>query len=52
VSGAERQRRADGLRRIVMERDPGHWIDDQLADIARRREQPVPAPVGSRHDGG
>ena len=29
----ERRRRADGLRQIVTARDPGDWIDDQLADI-------------------
>jgi trehalose 6-phosphate synthase len=33
----ERRRRADGLREIVTRRDPGDWIDDQLADIARKR---------------
>jgi trehalose 6-phosphate synthase len=30
---AERERRAEGLKRIVTTRDPGNWIDDQLADI-------------------
>src|SRR5207244_1044554 len=30
---AERERRALGLREIVTRRDPGDWIDDQLADI-------------------
>jgi trehalose 6-phosphate synthase len=29
----ERARRADGLQRIVTARDPGDWIDEQLADI-------------------
>jgi len=29
----ERRRRADGLVRIVTQRDPGDWIDEQLADI-------------------
>ena len=29
----ERARRADGLKEIVTSRDPGDWIDDQLADI-------------------
>jgi trehalose 6-phosphate synthase len=52
MSDAERQRRATGLKRIVMERDPGHWIDDQLADIARKREQPAADPVGSARDAG
>ena len=41
MSDAERERRANGLKRIVMERDPGDWIDDQLADIARRRDAAV-----------
>jgi trehalose 6-phosphate synthase len=30
---AERRRRAEGLARIVTSRDPGDWIDEQLADI-------------------
>ena len=29
----ERARRAEGLQRIVTARDPGDWIDEQLADI-------------------
>ncbi len=29
----ERRRRAQGLARIVTSRDPGDWIDEQLADI-------------------
>jgi trehalose 6-phosphate synthase len=29
----ERRRRAEGLVEIVTSRDPGDWIDDQLADI-------------------
>ncbi|HSZ15271.1 MAG TPA: trehalose-6-phosphate synthase [Solirubrobacteraceae bacterium] len=29
----ERQRRARGLAQIVTSRDPGDWIDEQLADI-------------------
>jgi len=29
----ERRRRAAGLARIVTSRDPGDWIDEQLADI-------------------
>ncbi|HYF25356.1 MAG TPA: trehalose-6-phosphate synthase [Baekduia sp.] len=33
MDARERRRRAEGLTRIVTERDPGHWIDDQLADI-------------------
>jgi trehalose 6-phosphate synthase len=32
----ERQRRLDGLRSVVTARDPGDWIDDQLADIQKK----------------
>jgi trehalose 6-phosphate synthase len=34
----ERRRRLEGLKSIVTARDPGDWVDDQLADI-RAREQ-------------
>jgi trehalose 6-phosphate synthase len=30
---AERARRARGLAEIVTSRDPGDWIDEQLADV-------------------
>jgi trehalose 6-phosphate synthase len=33
MSGDERARRANGLKQIVTSRDPGDWIDDQIADI-------------------
>ena len=33
MSPAERRRRAHGLEQIVTSRDPGDWIDEQLADI-------------------
>jgi len=46
----ERDRRLRGLKETVTARDPGDWIDDQLADIARRRDEPSPAPVGSAQD--
>jgi trehalose 6-phosphate synthase len=32
----ERERRAAGLRAAVTARDPGDWIDDQLADIRKK----------------
>jgi trehalose-6-phosphate synthase len=35
---SERSQRAEGLKKAVTERNPGDWINDQLADIARRRE--------------
>jgi trehalose 6-phosphate synthase len=33
MGAAERRRRAEGLVQIVVSRDPGDWIDEQLADI-------------------
>jgi trehalose 6-phosphate synthase len=33
----ERERRARGLAEIVTSRDPGDWIDEQLADIKAKR---------------
>jgi trehalose 6-phosphate synthase len=33
MSPEERERRSDGLKAAVTARDPGDWIDDQLADI-------------------
>lgn len=34
----ERRRRLKGLQEIVTRRDPGDWIDDQLADISKKNE--------------
>jgi trehalose 6-phosphate synthase len=39
----ERALRAGRLREIVRERDPGVWIDEQLADIRAKRTAPAPA---------
>jgi trehalose 6-phosphate synthase len=36
MAPAERERRIDGLKRIVTQRNPGDWIDDQLADIRKK----------------
>jgi trehalose 6-phosphate synthase len=33
MDAGERHRRAQGLVQIVISRDPGDWIDEQLADI-------------------
>jgi trehalose 6-phosphate synthase len=32
----ERRRRHDGLKSIITARNPGDWVDDQLADIRRK----------------
>ena len=37
MSAEERSWRAQGLKRIVTARDPGDWVDDQLADIEAKR---------------
>jgi trehalose 6-phosphate synthase len=37
MAPAERARRAHGLAKIVTSRDPGDWIDEQLADIRAKR---------------
>jgi trehalose 6-phosphate synthase len=36
MSREERERRVQGLKRIVTQRNPGDWIDDQLADIKKK----------------
>ncbi|MBJ7522314.1 MAG: trehalose-6-phosphate synthase [Solirubrobacteraceae bacterium] len=37
MDAEERARRADGLRAIITQRDPGDWIDWQLEDIRKKR---------------
>ncbi len=37
MTAEERSRRAKGLKEIVTRRHPGDWVDDQLADIERKR---------------
>ena len=39
----ERARRSEGLKAKVTERDPGDWIDDQLADIRKKAGAPAGA---------
>jgi trehalose 6-phosphate synthase len=39
---AERSRRARGLKDIVTARDPGDWIDEQLADIRKKERVQTP----------
>jgi trehalose 6-phosphate synthase len=38
MSAEERSWRAQGLKRIVTARNPGDWVDDQLADIEAKRK--------------
>jgi trehalose 6-phosphate synthase len=37
MDSVERRKRADRLREIVDSRDPGDWVDDQLADIKAKQ---------------
>ena len=37
MSAEERSWRAEGLKRIISERDPGDWVDEQLRDIEAKR---------------
>jgi trehalose 6-phosphate synthase len=39
MSPEERERRSLGLKAAVTARDPGDWIDEQLADIATKRAE-------------
>ena len=39
----ERSWRAEGLKRVVEARDPGDWVDDQLADIEAKLAGRAPA---------
>jgi trehalose 6-phosphate synthase len=34
----ERRRRSEGLRRMLTSRDPGDWVDEQIADIRRKAD--------------
>jgi trehalose 6-phosphate synthase len=45
MSAEERSWRAEGLKKIISARDPGDWVDDQLADIELKRTGGVPSPV-------
>jgi trehalose 6-phosphate synthase len=45
---AERRRRMDGLKHIVTLRDPGDWIDDQLADIRKKAGGGQATTAGSK----
>jgi trehalose 6-phosphate synthase len=45
---AERARRARGLKEIVTARDPGDWLDEQLADIRKKLPLDTPERAGAR----
>ena len=37
----ERRRRHEGLKSIITARNPGDWVDEQLADIHRKAQAPL-----------
>jgi trehalose 6-phosphate synthase len=41
MSAESRARRARGLEEIVTSRDPGDWIDEQIADIRAKAGAPA-----------
>jgi trehalose 6-phosphate synthase len=43
MPGGERRRRAAGLRSIITSRDPGDWIDEQIADIRAKARGGTPS---------
>jgi trehalose 6-phosphate synthase len=45
MSAGSRARRAGGLKEIVMSRDPGDWIDEQIADIRKKARGGAAADV-------
>ena len=47
MSPEARERRARGLKEIVTSRDPGDWIDEQIADIRAKAARPSPPPAAS-----
>ena len=48
MSPEARERRARGLKEIVTSRDPGDWIDEQIADIRAKAGAPAPrAPLSA-----
>src|SRR3712207_7787347 len=32
----ERKRRSEGLKQVITSREPGDWIDDQIADMRKK----------------
>jgi trehalose 6-phosphate synthase len=42
MGAKERSWRAEGLKRVVTARDPGDWVDDQLADIEAKSRGGAP----------
>jgi trehalose 6-phosphate synthase len=48
MDGDERRRRAEGLKEIVTTRDPGDWIDEQIADIRKKARGHAASAVEQR----
>jgi len=44
MDAEERKRRSEGLKQVITSRDPGDWIDEQIADIRAKNGTESPAP--------
>jgi trehalose 6-phosphate synthase len=42
----EKRLRAERLKEIITSRDPGDWIDEQMADIRLKQKLDAPERVG------
>jgi trehalose 6-phosphate synthase len=51
MEAGERERRLGGLQEIVTARDPGDWVDEQLADIRKKAAQTAQARRFDRRHG-
>jgi trehalose 6-phosphate synthase len=38
MSADERRRRSEGLKKVITSRDPGDWVDEQIADIRKKAD--------------
>src|SRR3712207_1165635 len=36
MDAGERRRRSEGLKQVITSRDPGDWIDEQIADMRKK----------------
>ncbi len=55
MDASERARRASALKEVLVSRDPGDWVDDQVSDIRRKARgedagKVAAAPVAGDHD--
>jgi trehalose 6-phosphate synthase len=42
MDAEEKRLRAERLKQVISERDPGDWVDEQIADINEKRRSATP----------